>query len=349
MSFKRLSVVIPNYNYGRFIGDAISSALNIDWPDIEVIVVDDGSTDNSREVIASHGSRIKALFQANQGQVGACNTGFAASTGDAVMFLDSDDFVDRGVAQEAAQVWTPDVSKVQFQMRSVRADGTPMGSCLPQYHVHPSARQIRRWVLTTSAYPTPPGSGNVYARSYLEKIFPLSEIAGRAADSCCIAAAPLLGDVVTVRKPLVSYRIHGSNDGAFLALDEGRFAREIARASKLFEYSRQVATRAGLAMDPKVIRWSLTLLPYRIACGKLAPATHPWADDGAFQQCIDLMQGLRLPQGMGWKGQAALCVWSIATLLAPRPLARKLILWRFSASSRPRALLKTMQLLGVMR
>ena len=59
----RLSVVIPNYNYARFVGDAIDSALGLDWPHVEVIVVDDGSTDGSRAVIEAYGPRITALFR----------------------------------------------------------------------------------------------------------------------------------------------------------------------------------------------------------------------------------------------------------------------------------------------
>jgi GT2 family glycosyltransferase len=62
---RRLSVVIPNYNYGRFIGSAIGSALALEWQDIEVIVVDDGSTDDSRSAIRGFGSRITAIFQEN--------------------------------------------------------------------------------------------------------------------------------------------------------------------------------------------------------------------------------------------------------------------------------------------
>jgi len=67
----RLSVIIPNYNYDQYVGAAIESALAIDWPDVEIIVVDDGSTDNSRAVIEAFGSKITAIFQENASQAAA--------------------------------------------------------------------------------------------------------------------------------------------------------------------------------------------------------------------------------------------------------------------------------------
>ena len=79
--FRRLSVVIPNYNYARYIGRAVSSALAVDWPDVQVVVVDDGSTDESLQVLDPFRSRITVLQQENAGPRVACNRGFAVSTG----------------------------------------------------------------------------------------------------------------------------------------------------------------------------------------------------------------------------------------------------------------------------
>ena len=77
----RVSVIINNYNYGHFLGAAIDSALTQTYAPIEVVVVDDGSTDDSRNVIAGYGSRIRAVLKVNGGQASAFNAGFAASTG----------------------------------------------------------------------------------------------------------------------------------------------------------------------------------------------------------------------------------------------------------------------------
>ena len=88
---KRLSVIIANHNYEKYVASAIKSALDLRWNDTEVIVVDDGSTDGSRAVIEGFADRVKVLMTENATQRVAANRGFALSTGDVVVFLDSDD------------------------------------------------------------------------------------------------------------------------------------------------------------------------------------------------------------------------------------------------------------------
>src|SRR6188474_3407037 len=85
-----VSVIIDNYNYGRFLREAIDSALGQTYPRVEVIV-DDGSTDDSRAVIAAYGDRVVPVLKENGGQASAFNAGFAASRGELICFLDSDD------------------------------------------------------------------------------------------------------------------------------------------------------------------------------------------------------------------------------------------------------------------
>lgn len=86
----RVSIIIPTYNQADFLGDAINSALNQTYKNIEVIVVDDGSTDNTKEVCLDF-NNLKYVYQKNQGQGSARNTGLGRSVGEYVIFLDSDD------------------------------------------------------------------------------------------------------------------------------------------------------------------------------------------------------------------------------------------------------------------
>ncbi|MGB7067962.1 MAG: glycosyltransferase family 2 protein [Pyrinomonadaceae bacterium] len=87
-----VSVIIPNYNYGRYLAEAVESALNQTFPPHEVIVVDDGSTDNSLEVLAEYDGRIKVISQNNQGVGAARNAGARMATGNLLAFLDADDY-----------------------------------------------------------------------------------------------------------------------------------------------------------------------------------------------------------------------------------------------------------------
>lgn len=87
----RCTILINNYNYARFLPQCIESAL-AQTVATEVLVVDDGSTDTSREIIDGYGDRVKKIYQENAGQAAAFNSGIAASTGDIVALLDADDW-----------------------------------------------------------------------------------------------------------------------------------------------------------------------------------------------------------------------------------------------------------------
>src|SRR5689334_15406627 len=129
----KLSIIIPNWNYERFVGDAIRSALAVRWSDKEVIVVDDGSTDNSRAVIADFGSQITTILQKNSGQNGAANAGFARSSGDTIIFLDSDDMLLPTVAEEVNSVWHERISKVQYGLLDIDENGESSGEHGPAF------------------------------------------------------------------------------------------------------------------------------------------------------------------------------------------------------------------------
>lgn len=90
-ALKRASILINNYNYAAYLKDCIESALAQDYPAKEIIVVDDGSTDASRDIILSFGDAIIPVLKPNAGQASAFNAGFAASSGDVIFFLDADD------------------------------------------------------------------------------------------------------------------------------------------------------------------------------------------------------------------------------------------------------------------
>ncbi|HLV81680.1 MAG TPA: glycosyltransferase family A protein, partial [Chthonomonadaceae bacterium] len=97
-----ISVVIASYNHAPYLRACIESALQQSRPPDEVIVVDDGSTDGSREIIQSFGSALCPIFQANRGTGAALNAGFAKTKGDWIAIHNSDD------------VWAPEKLEKQL-------------------------------------------------------------------------------------------------------------------------------------------------------------------------------------------------------------------------------------------
>jgi glycosyltransferase involved in cell wall biosynthesis len=325
----KLSVIIANYNYERFIGEAIDSALAIRGADIEIIVVDDGSTDQSRRVIESYGDRVISVFQANAGQRVASNVGFSKATGNWIIFLDADDLVDPSIAEEVMRVATPGASKVQFQMERIDGDGQLTGSRFPIYEPAPTPERIRAWAIRLNTYSTPPGSGNVYARAYVDALFPLDNSCGETPDSALVTAAPFFGDVITVDKPLVYYRVHGANDSNLFAR-EGLFAREVARGYAKFLFAQRIAQTVGINIPDASFRKNLHVLQHRIPSVTLTPALHPIPWDNKYQVLKDLIISSVVFDAMSLRRRLVLFVWSLLTLLAPKPIARKLIQKRFS-------------------
>ena len=105
-----VSVIIPTYNRGWIIKEAIDSVLDQDFSDYELIVVDDGSDDNTREILGAYGKAITVLQQANRGVSAARNRGIAAAAGGLIAFLDSDD------------LWLPGKLKTQVKFFEENAD-----------------------------------------------------------------------------------------------------------------------------------------------------------------------------------------------------------------------------------
>ena len=178
MSDKLLaSIIIDNYNYGHFIGEAIDSALQQSYQNIEVIVVDDGSTDNSREIIRSYGEKIIPVLKNNGGQASAFNAGYYKSTGDVIFFLDSDDTLVPNAVNNALQFFlsNPEITKVQWPLWIVDKNGKRTGETRPSQV--PPQGNFRDVVLEggPTSCTSSPTSGNAWARHFLEKIFPVPE------------------------------------------------------------------------------------------------------------------------------------------------------------------------------
>jgi glycosyltransferase involved in cell wall biosynthesis len=131
-----VSVIIPTHDRAAVITRAVDSVLSQEGPELEVIVVDDGSTDGTRQVVESHygdDARVTYLFQEQSGVAGARNTGLARARGDLVGFLDSDDVWRPGklALQLACLQRVPEAGMIWTEMNALDADGEPVpGSSL---------------------------------------------------------------------------------------------------------------------------------------------------------------------------------------------------------------------------
>ena len=215
-----VSIIINNYNYASFLKEAIDSALSQTYPLIEVVVVDDGSSDESRGVIATYGDRIISVLKENGGQASALNAGVSTSRGDILCFLDSDDY------------FYPD--KVAQVVDFFRAHGTNSNPILLHHSVAVKnlagddvaasflARRLHQSPLNlyNSAkhyhfleYIAGPTTGISINRMLADRLFPIPEKGVRvSADDFIVYGSFLIGDAYSMDKRLSAYRLHGSNN-----------------------------------------------------------------------------------------------------------------------------------------
>ena len=207
------SIVITSYNASRFIADTIESALAQDYPNLEVIVVDDGSKDDSLAVIGRYSDRLTVISKENGGQASAFNSGFAQSTGSIVFFLDGDDTLLPDTVSRVADIWHPAISKIHFKLQRMLQDGTPIpGAMLPPYRPLPSG-DLTPLLRRFGFYPSPPTSGNAFSRAFLDHVLPMPEGPYRSsADTFLLGLAPLFGNIGALGGIGGHWRLTGQNN-----------------------------------------------------------------------------------------------------------------------------------------
>lgn len=236
-----VSVIITSFNYARFLRATIDSALDQTLPETEVIVVDDGSVDDSPAIIRSYDDRVTPLLKQNGGQGSAFNAGFAASSGDVVIFLDSDDLLAPRAAERAADRLRPGIAKAHWPLRQVDQHGRPTGRSVPAQPLPEG--DLREIVLRDgpAGYLSPPTTGNAWSRDFLEKVLPLPEADYRTCpDAYLTTLAPLFGAIEAIDEPLGSCRVHARNEyNSRTPVEKNR--------TKLELYDRRCELLAGVA------------------------------------------------------------------------------------------------------
>ncbi len=205
----KVSVIIPNYNYSRFVCEAVDSALAQTYQNKEVIVVDDGSTDDSVELLAKYGNAIKLIEQANAGVCAARNNGVAASTGELVAFLDADD------------VWMP--TKLEKQVEQFKRDPAIVlshvgvldidadGNILAAHTDGMSGKVCTDMLLFERPVILGACSGAMLPKAVFESVGGFDSRLSTAADWDLCFRTALQGEVAFVPETLFKYRLHGTN------------------------------------------------------------------------------------------------------------------------------------------
>jgi hypothetical protein len=245
------SIVIQNFNYANFLRRAIESSLNQSYQDLEVIVVDDGSTDGSRDMILSFGTAVRPIFKPNGGQASAMNRGFAESSGDYILFLDADDFLFPSALDEHAIALETGAVRSQAYMDCVDVLGNETGDRIPG-HPPPDGDALAIGALDVGpgAFISSPASGNAWRRSALLKIFPLPETSKTGADAFLLDAAPLLGATKSINSSLAAYRKHAESASSNLrAWDTETLKRStdhfLSRLQKMESVARSIGFDAS--------------------------------------------------------------------------------------------------------
>jgi glycosyltransferase involved in cell wall biosynthesis len=322
-----VSIIIDNFNYARFLRAAIDSAIAQTYAPVEVIVVDDGSTDNSRDVISSYGDRLSAILKTNGGHASAFNAGFRASRGSVVMFLDADDLLLPNAVEEVVRAWHPGTAKAQFVLAHVDADGRALGGVVPYSPAQMPDGDIRASILDAGGYVGVPTSGNAFARSLLDRLLPLPEpIWRQAADTSLEIIAPFLGDVVSIRKTLGCYRIHESNHGMLTGDLDARKLRvkiiiDLQREWALREFAREsgfTVPRNWAARDPAHLK-------YRLASLRVDPTRHPLLDDRPMPLMVAGIRSTWRNRGYNLRGKLFHTIWFPLAALLPQAAATNII------------------------
>ncbi len=217
-----VSIIINNYNYGRFLTVAIDSALNQAYGLIEMIVVDDGSTDNSQEIINSYGDKIIPVLKKNGDHASTFNAGFAVSTGDIICCLDADDrFILDKVSKIVAVFDShPEIGWCFHPLKLVNSQteevlGTTRA--FPKLEDDISTLCDLRSQIQQGgvAFYPPSTSALCFRRSLLEQILPMPEILKQAADRYLTYSSITLSSGFFLNEQLTIQGIHDSNDGTF--------------------------------------------------------------------------------------------------------------------------------------
>jgi glycosyltransferase involved in cell wall biosynthesis len=337
-----VSIVITNHNYGRFVAQAIESALGQTHAQTETIVVDDGSTDDSRTVITRYDGRVRVVMKPNGGQASAVNAALPLIRGDVVIVLDSDDTLLPDIAAAVSAVFRdrPDTARVQYRVAVTDAEGQLTGEVIPADYVTMPSGDLRSGIIRFNNVTWwPPTSGNAFSARALRRILPIPEAPFHVAvDYYLVRVSALCGPIVSLDRVGAYYRRHGANEDSRdrLDLEQVRAQIELTRTAhsylKRFADSMNLGPYAADASDVADLRF----FAMRMMSLKLDPAAHPVPGDTLMGLALRGIQVAGQQTHLPYRVRLIAALWFAAIVVAPRSQARSLAEKYSYPQTRPR-------------
>ncbi len=220
-----VSVVIPNYNCSAFLPAALESVCAQTYPDVEILVVDDGSTDDSLRVLEPYADRVRVLRQHNQGVSAARNHGIRESRGELIAFLDADDLWDREkLAKQVPLFANPSVGIVYCAVEYIDEAGASLGT----NHTGRRGRVLRSIALLEGTIVLAGGSTAVVRHACFDRAGHFDLEMSTAADWDMWRRIACHYEIDVVREPLMKYRLRPSSMHRNIAVFEHDMLRGFA-------------------------------------------------------------------------------------------------------------------------
>ncbi len=338
----KASILITSLNYEDFVGQTIESAIEQTYPDVEVVVADDGSTDNSPAVIRRYEPRIRVVCKQNGGQASAINAAWALCTGDVIFFLDSDDQLRPTTVERVMNAWKPGFSKMHFRLDVTDSELNPIGISVPRAML--SEGNLRQQVLEKGLYHSPPASGNAFSRRFLEAVMPIPEPDWRfGAETYPVFLAALYGEIGAIHEPLGYYRTHAASFTSMSNRVEPRKLLSLLQIDINLRRTLEVyASKLGyqLSADAAFSHWLHYKL--RLASRKLCGEQHPFPGDTAFSIASKLIRSAFAAPELSPAFRAAYAAWAVAVAGLPAAASEPLIRLAFNPGQRPPLLRRLM-------
>jgi glycosyltransferase involved in cell wall biosynthesis len=247
-----ITALIDTYNHERYIEQALVSVLEqgLTSAELEILVVDDGSTDKTPGIIEKFGPRVKHLRKKNGGQASAFNAGFAEAHGEIVAILDGDDWWAKGKLAVVTEVLerNPEVSAVSHGYFEFRENTQETFVRVPPATGMINIETSEAIAVARQAWPFLLMGALTVRRSLLEWMMPISEEAVFMADTAIQAAAIARKNLV-LEAPLFYYRYHGHNLWAIDPTDETRLRRRYDMAELVYSRVCEMLMRLGVRED----------------------------------------------------------------------------------------------------